>query len=453
MEPDPTWVRLETDALGSRKIPRDALYGIHSLRASENFNVSGTTLASLRPLVKAFALVKKAAAIANNRLGLLTDEKADVIGRVCDELLAGQHARHLIVDVFQGGGGTSSHMNLNEIIANRGLELLGYSCGNYEHLHPVDDVNLSQSTTDVHSTALRIALLFELVELENAVSGLAESFAAKGRAFKDDLKLARTHLMDAVPMKIGEEFTAFSHVLLHDLENTLAMRAGLSQINLGGTIAGSSLSDQPAFTHAVIGELEALTSLSLMPAHDLVAAAWNMSDLVGLSAGLKRQAITLSKICNDLRLLASGPNGGIGELSLPPVQAGSPQIPGKINPVIPEMVNQVAFHIIGSDVAISLAAEAGQLQRNPFEPMLAYALLGATGMLAKAMKTLAKQCIEGLMVNLGRSRNMLEHPQTIENGLVPFIGLKDAHVLAQSISADTPLSDLLAPYLARKPKS
>lgn len=394
-----TWTRTETDELGSRRLPGDALYGINALRASENFPVSGVQINALMPLVRAMAQIKKAAVTANHRLGHLSARKAEIIGRVCDELLAGQHGAQLIVDVYQGGGGTSSHMNLNEVIANRGLELMGHACGQYQHLHPIRDVNLSQSTTDVHSTALRIALMQGAPGLERALLRLADAFAARAEEFGGILKLGRTHLQDAVPMTLGEEFGAVATALRLEAARIWPISQGLAALNLGGTMVGTGLAAQPEFSEAVIRELQRLTELPLRRAEDLVCAAWNQAELVQFSAMLRGVSLTMGKIANDLRLLSSGPRGGFGEITLPSVQAGSPVIAGKINPVIPEMVNQVAFHVAGADVSVGMAAEAGQLQRNVFEPLIAQCLLTSLRMVEHAALIFATRCVEGITAN------------------------------------------------------
>lgn len=438
-----TWTRTETDELGSRRLPGEALYGINTLRAAENFPVSSIRINALAPLVHAMALIKKAAARANHRLGKLSAPKAEVIGRVCDELLAGQHARHLIVDVFQGGGGTSSHMNLNEVIANRGLELMGHACGQYQHLHPIRDVNRSQSTTDVHSTALRIALMLGAPGLTRALTGLADAFAAKGAEFGGILKLGRTHLQDAVPMTLGEEFGAFSTALRIEAARIWPNSQGLAALNLGGTMVGTGLAAQPEFSEAVIGEMRRLTELPLRRADDLVCAAWNHAELVQFSSMLRGISVTLAKIANDLRLLSSGPRGGLGEVVLPAVQPGSPLIAGKSNPVIPEMVNQVAFQVAGADVSVGMAAEAGQLQRNAFEPLIAHCLLTSLGMIENATRIFALRCVEGIRPVPETCAANLGAPETLAAGLAPLVGPEDAAVIADAVAQGEDLGGLL----------
>ncbi|QFG34827.1 aspartate ammonia-lyase [Paracoccus pantotrophus] len=438
-----SWIRIESDELGSRRLPGEALYGINTLRAAENFPVSGMKIGSLAPLIRAMALTKKAAAAANYRLGKLSARKAEVIGRVCDELMAGQHAGHFVIDVFQGGGGTSSHMNLNEVIANRGLELMGRACGQYEHLHPIRDVNRSQSTTDVHATALRIALMQGAPGLERALLALAEAFAGKAQEFGGILKLARTHLQDAAPMTLGEEFHAFSTALRHEAARIWPASQGLAGLNLGGTMVGTGLAAQPDFAETVIAELQRLTELPLRRDDDLVCAAWNSAGLVQFSSLLRGIAVTLSKIANDLRLLSSGPRGGIGEIALPAVQPGSPLIAGKVNPVIPEMVSQVAFHVAGADVAVGMAAEAGQLQRNAFVPLMAHCLLTSLGMIESAARIFAERCVQDIRAVPEACAGNLSAPGTLAAGLVPLVGHEAAADIAEAVARGEDLDALL----------
>lgn len=438
-----SWTRTETDELGSRELPGEALYGINTLRAAENFPVSSMRIETLSPLIRAMALTKKAAAAANYRLGKLSVRKAEVIGRVCDELMAGQHAGHFVVDVFQGGGGTSSHMNLNEVIANRGLELMGHACGQYDHLHPIRDVNRSQSTTDVHATALRIALIQGAPALERALLSLADTFAAKAQEFGSILKLGRTHLQDAVPMTLGEEFHAFATALRHEAARIWPVSQNLARLNLGGTMVGTGLAAQPDFAEAVIAELRRLTELPLQRADDLVCAAWNSAELVQFSSLLRGIAVTLSKIATDLRLLSSGPRGGIGEIMLPAVQSGSPVIEGKVNPVIPEMVNQVAFHVAGADVSVGMAAEAGQLQRNAFEPLMAHCLLTSLGMIENAARIFDERCVRGIRAVPEVCAANLSAPGTLTAGLVPLVGHDAAADIAEAVAEGEDLGVLL----------
>lgn len=443
MPPIESWSRTESDELGERRLPGEALYGINSLRASENFVVSDRNIGTLKSLVSAMAQIKKAAAQANARVTGLPPHKAEIISRVCDELVAGQHREHFIVDVFEGGGGTSSHMNINEVIANRGLELMGHTCGDYTRLHPVTDVNRSQSTTDVHNAAVRVALLRGAPRLEAVLRELAQTFESRAKTFHGILKISRTHLQDAVPMTLAEEFTAFADAINLEAEGIAPTSRTLSALNIGGPIAGTSLSTKPEFTDAVIIELEKVTGLDLVPAFHPASAAWNSNDLVKFSGLLRSVAVSLSKICNDLRLLSSGPNGGFGEIYIPPVQTGSQHIRKKNNPVIPEMVNQVAFHIIGTDVTIGLAAESGQLQRNPFEPLIAYHLLNNLTMLENAARLLAVRCVAGITASSEACERNLTHPQTLQAGIVALYGDETGHEMLERIREGEDLAQLL----------
>lgn len=410
------------------------------------------TVGALTPLIRAMALTKKAAAAAKvPACGKLSARKAEVIGRVCDELMAGQHAGRLIVDVFEGGGGTSSHMNLNEVIANRGLELMGHACGQYQHLHPIDDVNLSQSTTDVHATALRIALMQGASGLERALLALADAFAGKAQEFGGILKLAPGASAGRGADDPGRGTrTTFATALQREAAQIWPVSQGLARLNLGGTIVGTGLAAQPDFAETVIAELRQLTKLPLRRDEDLVCAAWNSAGLVQFSSLLRGIAVTLSKIANDLRLLSSGPRGGIGEIALPAVQRGSPSIAGKVNPVIPEMVNQVAFHVAGADVAVGMAAEAGQLQRNAFEPLMAHGLLTSLGMIENAARIFASRCVSDIRAVPEACAANLSAPATLSAGLLPLVGAEAAAEIARAVTRGKDLRLLLRARVWRR---
>ena len=433
--PGPAPVRQEADALGTLGVPFDALFGVQTARALENFPISGIPVGQFPALVRALALIKIAAARANLRLGCLTRDKAEVIEKVCAEILSGQHMQHFPVDVFQGGAGTSTNMNLNEVIANRGLELMGHPCGDYDRLHPNDDVNRSQSTNDVYPTAVRIALMGELPGLIGRLVDLAAAFEAKGVEFAAIPKLGRTELQDAVPMTLGAEMRAYGVSLREDAARLRATVGLLAEVNLGGTAMGTGIAAPPGYQQAVFAELTALTALPLRPAADLTEANWDAGVFVHVSGVLKRVATKLSKIANDLRLLSSGPRGGLGEIRLPAVQPGSSIMPGKVNPVICEMVNQVAFHVIGSDVTISFAAEAGQLQLNAFEPVMAYELMQSLRLLTNAAETFRLRCVAGITADEDRCRRNLEASTANFTALVPQIGYEAASRLAQDMLA------------------
>ena len=388
-------------------------------------------ISQLPDLIKALALIKKAAARTNAKVADLAHEKATIISRVCDEIIAGQHLQHFPIDVFQGGAGTSSNMNMNEVIANRGLELMGRNCGDYDHLHPNDDVNRSQSTNDVYPTAIRMALMIAVPSLIGAMEALAVAFEEKGDAFSDVRKLGRTELQDAVHMTLGAEMRAYGVTIREDVERLHATVNLLSEVNLGGTAIGTGVAAPAEYRTEVLTELKLLSGLPLKPAADLMEASWDAGVFVHLSGVLKRVATKLSKIANDLRLLSSGPRGGFGEIKLPPMQPGSSLMPGKVNPVIPEMVNQVAFHVIGMDVTISFAAEGGQLQLNAFEPVMAFGLLQSVTLLRNATMILRTRCVEGIEADPARCLANLETSTANFAELLPRIGYDRASELAR----------------------
>jgi aspartate ammonia-lyase len=423
--------RKEHDLLGERDVPEDALYGVQTLRALENFPITGTPLREFPVLIEALAAVKEAAALANAELGLLDQSVADVIVRAAQEIRAGRHHEHFVVDMIQGGAGTSTNMNGNEVIANRALELLGKERGDYTHVHPNNHVNLSQSTNDVYPTAVKIALHRAIEELRAAMSHLASAFLAKGEEFSPFVKMGRTQLQDAVPMTLGQEFTAFGHTMLEDVDRLGEAQALIRETNMGATAIGTGINAPAGYAQTVCRELSRITGLSMITAPDLVEATMDTGAFVQLSGVLKRCAVKLSKICNDLRLLSSGPRAGLGEINLPAMQPGSSIMPGKVNPVIPEVVNQVCFDVIGGDVTVTLAAEAGQLQLNVFEPVIAYRLLGGIENLKNACVVLQQRCVEGITANPSRMRQFVEHSIGIVTALVPVIGYDHATAVAK----------------------
>jgi aspartate ammonia-lyase len=426
-----TRTRTEHDLLGDRDVPEDALYGIQTLRAMENFPITGTPLREFPVLIEALASVKEAAALANAELGLLDQGIADLIVRAAQELRAGRHHEHFVVDMIQGGAGTSTNMNANEVIANRGLELLDKERGDYEHVHPNNHVNLSQSTNDVYPTAVKIALHRAIEALRVAMSELASSFLNKGQEFSPFIKMGRTQLQDAVPMTLGQEFTAFGHTILEDVERLGEAQALIREINMGATAIGTGINAPPGYAATVCRELSRITGLAMITAPDLVEATADTGSFVQLSGVLKRCAVKLSKICNDLRLLSSGPRAGFGEINLPAMQPGSSIMPGKVNPVIPEVVNQVCFDVIGGDMTVTMAAEAGQLQLNVFEPVIAYRLLRSIQTLENSCVVLRERCIDGITANPSRMRHFVEHSIGIVTALVPVIGYEHATSVAK----------------------
>ncbi len=423
--------RKEKDLLGTREIPDDALYGVQTLRALENFPITGIAIREFPSLIDALAAVKEAAAMANAELGLLDAERTNAIVAAAREIRAGRHHEHFLVDVIQGGAGTSTNMNANEVIANRGLELMGERRGAYDKLHPNEHVNLSQSTNDVYPTAVRLALYGQIETLRVAMRELAEAFVAKGKEFTPLLKMGRTQLQDAVPMTLGQEFSAFGHTILEDVDRLGEALSLIREINMGATAIGTGITAPEGYTDAVRRHLSDVTGLPLITAPDLVEATSDTGAFVQLSGVLKRCATKLSKICNDLRLLSSGPRAGFGEINLPAMQPGSSIMPGKVNPVIPEVVNQVCFEIIGGDVTVTLAAEAGQFQLNAFEPVIAYRLLRGIDSLRAACVVLRTSCVKGITANPDRLRRFVEESIGIVTALVPILGYETATSVAK----------------------
>ena len=428
-------VRAEKDLLGERPVPDDALYGIQTHRALENFPITGVAIREFPSLVEALAAVKAAAALANADLGLLDRTIADAIVRAADEIRGGRHHEHFLVDAIQGGAGTSTNMNANEVIANRALELLGKTRGDYQSVHPNNHVNLSQSTNDVYPTAVKIALHVSIESLRGSMSALAAAFLAKGEEFAPFVKMGRTQLQDAVPMTLGQEFTAFGHTILEDVERLSEAQALIREINMGATAIGTGINAPGGYAERVRSHLAHITGLALITAPDLVEATADTGAFVQLSGVLKRCAVKISKICNDLRLLSSGPRAGLGEINLPALQPGSSIMPGKVNPVIPEVVNQVCFDVIGGDVTVTLAAEAGQLQLNVFEPVIAYRLLRSIETMRNAFTVLREKCVDGITPNPQRMRQFVEHSIGIVTALVPNIGYESASAIAKEALA------------------
>jgi aspartate ammonia-lyase len=428
-------MRKEHDLLGEREVPDEALYGVQTLRAAENFPITGVPLREFPELINALAAVKIAAAQANRGLGLLTDHVADAIVRAGEEIRAGRHHEHFIVDMIQGGAGTSTNMNANEVIANRALEILGRSRGTYDVVHPNEHVNRSQSTNDVYPTAIRIALHTALDGLRDALRDLCGAMDVKAVEFRELIKMGRTQLQDAVPMTLGREFKAWAHTLMEDVDRLGEAQALMREMNMGATAIGTGITASEEFTVAVRTHLSEVTGLMMITAPDLIEATSDTGAFVQLSGVLKRTATKLSKICNDLRLLSSGPRAGFGEINLPPMQPGSSIMPGKVNPVIPEVVNQVCFNIIGGDVTVTMAAEAGQLQLNVFEPIIAYKLLGGIHELTQAIRVLQEKCIVGITANAERMRFYVEHSIGVVTALLPVIGYEKATVVAKEALA------------------
>jgi aspartate ammonia-lyase len=424
-------LRQEHDLLGDREVPADALYGIQTLRAVENFNITGIRLSHFPAFGRALAMVKQASARTNVALGFLEPEIGSAIDRAAQEIIDGHWHGHLVVDMVQGGAGTSTNMNINEVIANRALELTGHDRGDYVHCHPNNHVNLSQSTNDVYPTAIRVALTYDTRSLVNALEHLTDALSAKAEAFDDVIKMGRTQLQDAVPMTLGQELAAFAATTQEDILRLRDTSRLFLEVNLGGTAIGTSINADPRYPRRAVRELRAITGLDLSLAENLVEATPDTGAFVSFSGVLKRAAVKLSKMCNDLRLLSSGPRCGLNEINLPAMQPGSSIMPGKVNPVIPEVVNQVAFHVIGNDLAITLAAEAGQLQLNVMEPIIAFNLFQSIEMLTAAVNTLTQRCIQGITANVEHCREMVEGSIGLVTALVPVLGYEGASEVAK----------------------
>ncbi len=423
--------RRENDLLGERDVPDTRYYGIQTLRAIENFSITGVPIAQYPHLIGALAAIKEATAWANLQLGLIEERIAAAIMRAAAEVRDGSLHSEFVVDVIQGGAGTSTNMAANEIIANRALELLGEKRGRYDVVHPNNHVNLSQSTNDVYPTALRIAGIWALRELQDSLATLRDGFLAKADEFADIVKMGRTQLQDAVPMTLGQEFRAYGVTIGEDIERLSDAARLLREINMGATAIGTGINTDPAYAGLVRRRLAEITGLDLVTSPDLVEATQDTGAFVLVSGVLKRVAVKLSKICNDLRLLSSGPRAGLAEINLPPMQPGSSIMPGKVNPVIPEVVNQVCFQVIGNDVTVTIAAEAGQLQLNVFEPVIAFNIFQSVDMLTRACIVLQERCIVDITANRDRIRSMVEHSIGVVTALVPYLGYERSTALAR----------------------
>lgn len=423
--------RLEHDLLGDREVPNEYYYGIQTLRALENFNISGIPLNFFPELVEALASVKLAAARANFDLGLLEKKLFNAIERACLDIMNGRYQFHFVVDMIQGGAGTSTNMNANEVIANRALEIMGYNKGDYQYCHPNNHVNLSQSTNDVYPTAVKIALINSNKKLILVLRELIHSIRQKAGAFSSVIKMGRTQLQDAVPMTLGQSFEAWAVTLEEEIERLEENAQLFLEVNMGATAIGTGINSDPGYAGLVINHLHGIIGLPVVNASNLVEATQDTGSFVMYSSAIKRLAIKLSKISNDLRLLSSGPRAGINEINLPPMQPGSSIMPGKVNPVIPEVVNQIAFKVIGNDLTISLAAEAGQLELNVMEPIIVQSLFESIEMLINGMQTLRLRCIQGITANEKRCRELVENSIGLVTALNPVLGYETCSALAK----------------------
>lgn len=423
-------IRLEHDFLGEMALPADTLYGIQTLRALQNFPITDVPLSHFPNLVVALAMVKKACARTNMEFGALQPELGDPIVQACDEIIAGQHHAAFVVDMIQGGAGTSTNMNANEVIANLALRNMGHQPGEYQYLHPNDHVNRSQSTNDVYPTAMRLAVLHQCEDLAGALRKLCSAFEAKALEFASIGKVGRTQLQDAVPMTLGMEFAGFAVTIREDIDRIIQLSALLKEVNLGGTAIGTGINAPPEFAEHAVKALSAISGFTLVRAANLIEASSDLGAFVTFSGVLKRIAVKLSKICNDLRLLSSGPRAGLGEIKLPAVQPGSSIMPGKVNPVIPEVVNQVAYQVIGNDLTVTFAAEAGQLQLNAMEPVMLFNVLQSIRILTRAITVLTERCVVGIEADVARCETLVNNSLILSTALAPFIGYEAASQVA-----------------------
>ncbi|PJG85242.1 aspartate ammonia-lyase [Conservatibacter flavescens] len=425
-------VRKEIDLLGERDVPADAYWGIHTLRAVENFNISNATISDVPEFVRGMVMVKKATAQANGELGAIPKKIANAIVEACDVILnTGKCMDQFPSDVYQGGAGTSVNMNTNEVVANLALEILGHKKGEYQFLDPMDHVNASQSTNDAYPTGFRIAVYNSVMKLVSKVLYLQQGFENKAKEFAHILKMGRTQLQDAVPMTVGQEFQAFSVLLDEEVRNLTYIAELLLEVNLGATAIGTGLNTPKGYSELVVKRLAEVTGLPCKPAPNLIEATSDCGAYVMVHGALKRTAVKLSKVCNDLRLLSSGPRAGLNEINLPELQAGSSIMPAKVNPVVPEVVNQVCFKVIGNDTTVTFAAEAGQLQLNVMEPVIGQAMFESIDILTNACVNLRDKCIDGITVNKEVCENYVFNSIGIVTYLNPFIGHHNGDIVGK----------------------
>lgn len=432
MTQDTTAYRTEHDLLGEAQVPESAYYGIQSQRAMDNFDITGVQLSHYPNVPRALAMVKKACALANRDLDMLDAAKADAIAQACDEIIAGKLHDQFVVDMIQGGAGTSTNMNATEVICNRALEIMGHKRGEYDFLHPNTHVNMAQSTNDVYPTSMRLAMVLKHKSLIEALESLKAAFEAKAGEFKHILKVGRTQLQDAVPMTLGQEFQAFATTIGEDVQRISDMAALLREINLGGTAIGTGITADSSYAPLAVKYLSEISGEEMILAGDLVEATSDMGAFVIFSSALKRLAVKLSKISNDLRLLSSGPNCGLNEINLPEMQPGSSIMPGKVNPVIPECMSQIAYHVIGNDLVVTLASEAAQLQLNAMEPVLVYKILESIQQLTNGMQMLETRCVRGITANPEVCQGYLDRSVSLVTALNPYLGYENSSRIAKA---------------------
>ena len=423
--------RIESDLIGSREVPESALYGVQTLRGIENFNISKFHLNEYPLFVRALGITKMGAAMANHELGLLTDAQADAIVKACQEVMDGQHAEQFPVDMIQGGAGTTTNMNANEVIANRALELMGHQRGEYQYCSPNDHVNRSQSTNDAYPTAIHIGLYYTHLKLVEHFQALIASFRKKAEEMAHVIKMGRTQLEDAVPMTLGQTFNGFASILEHEVENLNFAARDFLTVNMGATAIGTGITAEPEYAEKCVAALRKITGLDIQLADDLVGATSDTSCMVGYSGAMRRIAVKMNKISNDLRLLASGPRCGFGEINLPAMQPGSSIMPGKVNPVIPEVMNQIAYKVIGNDLCVTMSGEAAQMELNAMEPVMAQCCFESADLFMNGFDTLRTLCIDGITANEDRCRQEVHDSIGVVTALNPVIGYKNSTKIAK----------------------
>jgi aspartate ammonia-lyase len=436
--------RTEHDSLGDLEIPNNAYYGVQTSRALQNFPFDTETLQHFPNFINAYAYVKKAAALANNELGVLPKDKMDAIVAACDEVISGKLHDQFVEDMFQGGAGTSTNMNVNEVIANRGLETMGHAKGEYKFLHPNDDVNMSQSTNDTYPTAAKLAIVMGLKEALHNMDQLKSALEAKAEEFKDVIKMGRTEMQDAVPVTLGQEFSGFADTINEAMNQLGQARDAFMKVNLGGTAIGTGINSPPGYSALAIKKLGELTGFPFVPAHDLVGASSDCASYIQMSGAMKRAGIAISKLSNDLRLMSSGPRTGLYEIKLPALQPGSSIMPGKVNPVIPEVVSSIVYQLAGFDTTVTMAAELSSLELNPVECIIVYDELQGVSLLDKACQVLTERCVTGIQANKDRDANMVKSSIGLVTALNPVLGYeKSAAIAKEALQTGRPVYDLV----------
>ncbi|EOX1263525.1 aspartate ammonia-lyase [Campylobacter upsaliensis] len=435
--------RKEHDFIGELEIADDVYYGVQTFRALENFHISGRSLKNYPFFIKAFAQVKKAAALANKEVGVLDADKADALAKACDRLIAGEFLDQFVVDMIQGGAGTSTNMNVNEVLTNIALESMGHKKGEYQYLHPNDHTNLGQSTNDTYPSSIKVAAHAKLGDLLKAMEELKNDLEAKAKEYKDMIKMGRTELEDAVPTTLGNTFNAFASYIKSDIAKLTKAREAMTVLNLGATAIGTGINCHPDYKNVVEKKLKEITGVNFTPAEDLIAATQDAADFVYVSGCLKTAAVRLSKIANDLRLMNSGPRCGLGEITLPAMQPGSSIMPGKVNPVICEVVGEACYEVIGNDVTIMLCSERGEFELNAFEPGIAYGLFNSLILLENAMKTLANKAIKGLKANPEACKKLVLNSIGIVTAFNPVLGYeKSASMAKEALQTGKAVGDI-----------